>query len=44
MSATRYFARMKGEVELEFVVPDSGPVQEIALDWSGHRVDARRAQ
>ena len=38
LSETRYFARMKGEVELDFL--DSG---EIALNWAGHDVTARRA-
>ncbi|MFC4060795.1 serine hydrolase domain-containing protein [Planomonospora corallina] len=39
MSRTRYFARMKGEVELTFV---GEPAHEIAMLWSGHPVTARR--
>ncbi|GAA2872448.1 hypothetical protein GCM10010517_32840 [Streptosporangium fragile] len=39
MSRTRYFARMKGEVELTFV---GEPAQEIAMVWSGHDVTAHR--
>ncbi|WP_449065812.1 serine hydrolase domain-containing protein [Planomonospora algeriensis] len=39
MSRTRYFARMKGEVELTFV---GEPAHEIAMLWSGHDVTARR--
>jgi CubicO group peptidase (beta-lactamase class C family) len=38
MSETRFFARMKGEVELEFL-PDG----EVALNWSGRDVTARPA-
>ncbi|MGW3351537.1 serine hydrolase domain-containing protein [Nonomuraea rubra] len=37
MSPTRYFARMKGEVELDF--RDGG---EVALNWAGRDVTARR--
>ncbi|GAA3166334.1 hypothetical protein [Nonomuraea roseoviolacea] len=36
MSRTRFFARMKGEVELDFLANG-----EIALDWAGHDVIAR---
>ncbi|WP_084959593.1 serine hydrolase domain-containing protein [Thermoactinospora rubra] len=39
MSRTRYFARMKGEVELTFV---GEPAREISMVWSGHAVTARR--
>ncbi|GAA2208930.1 serine hydrolase domain-containing protein [Nonomuraea monospora] len=38
MSETRFFARMKGEVELDFRA--SG---EVALNWAGHDVTARPA-
>jgi CubicO group peptidase (beta-lactamase class C family) len=38
MSETRFFARMKGEVELDFL-----PNGEVALTWAGHDVTARRA-
>ncbi|WP_127939295.1 hypothetical protein [Nonomuraea polychroma] len=38
MSQTRFFARMKGEVELDFL-----PNGEVALTWAGHDVTARRA-
>jgi hypothetical protein len=37
MSATRYFARMKGEVELDF--REGG---EVALNWAGREVTAHR--
>ncbi|GAA3131163.1 hypothetical protein GCM10010466_22250 [Planomonospora alba] len=39
MSRTRYFARMKGEVELTFV---GEPARKIEMLWSGHPVTARR--
>ncbi|MFI6502818.1 serine hydrolase domain-containing protein [Nonomuraea typhae] len=39
LSRTRYFARMKGEVELTFV---GEPAREIAMVWSGRPVTARR--
>ncbi|GGS72716.1 hypothetical protein GCM10010156_34490 [Planobispora rosea] len=39
MPRTRYFARMKGEVELTSV---GEPAQEIAMLWSGHEVTAHR--
>ncbi|MBB5782423.1 serine hydrolase [Nonomuraea jabiensis] len=36
MSETRFFARMKGEVELDFLANG-----EVALNWAGHEVTAR---
>lgn len=42
MSPTRYFARMKGEVELDFVVDGDRPAQRIAMNWAGHAVTAKR--
>jgi hypothetical protein len=36
MSETRFFARMKGEVELDFLANG-----EIALNWAGREVTAR---
>jgi CubicO group peptidase (beta-lactamase class C family) len=41
LSATRYFAQMKGEVELTFIT-DGEPAQELALNWAGHALTARR--
>lgn len=38
----RYFAQMKGEVELTFVLNRDGKAQTIDLDWSGHQLTARR--
>jgi CubicO group peptidase (beta-lactamase class C family) len=38
MSRTRFFARMKGEVELDFL-----PTGEVALNWAGRDVTARPA-
>ncbi|WP_188195549.1 serine hydrolase [Nonomuraea sp. SYSU D8015] len=38
MSETRFFARMKGEVELDFL-----PGGEVALNWSGRDIVARPA-
>ncbi|TYB64743.1 serine hydrolase [Nonomuraea sp. PA05] len=38
MSETRFFARMKGEVELDFRATG-----EVALNWAGHDVTARPA-
>lgn len=42
LSPTRYFARLKGEVEMEFVVNDDGQAHEIALNWSGYQLSAQR--
>lgn len=36
MSETRFFARMKGEVELDFLTNG-----EVALDWAGREITAR---
>ncbi|MFI7132623.1 serine hydrolase [Nonomuraea sp. NPDC050153] len=38
MSETRFFARMKGEVELDFLANG-----EVALNWAGREVTARSA-
>ncbi|MET7466972.1 serine hydrolase [Nonomuraea sp. NPDC005501] len=38
MSETRFFARMKGEVELDFLTTG-----EVALNWAGHDVTAHPA-
>lgn len=38
MSETRFFASMKGEVELDFLATG-----EVALNWAGHDVTARPA-
>lgn len=42
LSPTRYFARLKGEVEMDFIVNDSGQAHEIALNWSGYQLKAQR--
>lgn len=42
LSPTRFFATMKGEVELEFVGPAGHPVETIQIDWAGHPLVARR--
>ncbi|WP_268959703.1 serine hydrolase domain-containing protein [Nonomuraea antri] len=38
MSETRFFARMKGEVELDFLATG-----EVALNWAGHHITASPA-
>jgi CubicO group peptidase (beta-lactamase class C family) len=42
MSETRFFARMKGEVELNFVPNGGAAPQEIEMNWLGHAMTARR--
>jgi hypothetical protein len=42
LSATRYFARLKGEVEMDFVVNGDGRAHEIALNWTGYQLTAQR--
>jgi CubicO group peptidase (beta-lactamase class C family) len=42
LSPTRYFARLKGEVELDFLVNGDGRAHEIALKWTGYRLSAQR--
>lgn len=42
LSPSRYFARLKGEVELEFLPNGNGRAQGIALQWSGYALTAQR--
>jgi len=42
MSATSYFTQMKGEVELTFLPTGGGKAQEIAVNWVGKSMTARR--
>ncbi len=42
LTPTRYFARLKGEVELEFLPNGDGRAHEIALQWSGYPLTAKR--
>jgi CubicO group peptidase (beta-lactamase class C family) len=42
LSETTFFARSKGEVELTFVRNEQGTVNEIALNWSGYALTAKR--
>ena len=44
LTPTRYFAQMKGEVELTFVINGSGKAHTIDLDWSGHKLTAQRIE
>jgi hypothetical protein len=43
LSPTRYFARLKGEVEMDFVTNGAGRAHEIRLNWSGYQLTAQRA-
>jgi hypothetical protein len=42
MSPTRYFAQLKGEVELDFVTDGAQPAREISIRWAGHPMTATR--
>ena len=43
LSPTRFFAQMKGEVELEFPAGD-GPAERIDMLWAGHQLTALRLE
>jgi hypothetical protein len=42
LAPASYFAQMKGEVELTFAANGDAPAQEIAVNWAGHAITARR--
>lgn len=42
LATDRYFAQMKGEVELTFCDNGGQPVTDIAVDWAGHALSAQR--
>ena len=44
ISATTYFTRVKGEVELTFVVNEQGKVNTIDINWSGMPMTATRLE
>jgi len=44
LAPSRYFAQMKGEVELTFVINGNGKAHTIDLDWTGHKLTAQRIE